>query len=220
MLFEGSGLSSLLLLRHGQASFGAAEYDRLSDLGTQQARLAGVHLRERGLRIDHLLTGPRQRHHTSAAALTEGLGQALDATTEPALDEFADGRQVLQLVAGASGEAGRLALYAQVIEGWSRGEVAIPGAPGADAFCAGVAGWLDRVAQRSERGQQWLAVTSAGVIAAAVCAVLQQPPSALAHWIMMLRNASLTEIVFSGPRRSLLSFNGVAHLPPEAVTRM
>jgi broad specificity phosphatase PhoE len=214
-------LSSLLLLRHGQASFDQAEYDRLSPLGTAQARWVGVHLRERGVRIDHLLTGPRQRHRASAAALVDGLGETLAADTEAALDEFADAGQLLQVIDGVAGETQpRLALYARAIERWSRGEVTIPGAPDAEVFSAGVATWLDGLANGSVRGRQWLAVTSAGVIAAAVCAVLGRPPSELVRWIAVLRNASLTEIVFSGPRRSLLSFNGVAHLPPAAVTLM
>jgi broad specificity phosphatase PhoE len=214
-------LSSLLLLRHGQASFDQAEYDRLSPLGAEQARWVGIHLRERGVRIDHLLTGPRQRHRASAAALIDGLGQTHDASAEPALDEFADGSQLLQMIDSAPGDTRqRLALYAALIDRWSCGAVTIPGVPAAEVFSAGVAAWLDGLALSSGRGRQWLAVTSAGVIAAAVCAVLQQPPSALARWIVVLRNASLTEIVFSGPRRSLLSFNGVAHLPPAAVTLM
>lgn len=214
-------MSSLLLLRHGQASFDAHEYDRLSELGAEQARLAGVHLRQRGIRVDHLLAGPRQRHRDSAAALTKGLGETIEAAIEPALDEFADAGQLLRLIDAAAGEPRqRLALYAQVIERWSRAEAAIPGAPGADAFSAGVARWLDGLALGSGRGRQWLAVTSAGVIGAAVCTVLGQPPSELVRWIAVLRNASLTEIVFSGPRRSLVSFNGVAHLPPAAVTLM
>jgi broad specificity phosphatase PhoE len=214
-------MSSLLLLRHGQASFHTDEYDRLSDLGAEQARLAGVHLRERGIRVDQLLTGPRQRHRDSAAALVKGMGETFEAATEPALDEFADAGQLLQVIdVSVGGARQRLALHAEVVERWSRAEVAIPGAPGADAFSAGVARWLDGLAHSSGRGRQWLAVTSAGVIAATVCTVLGQPPSELVRWIAVLRNASLTEIVFSGPRRSLVSFNGVAHLPPGAVTLM
>ena len=34
----------LLLLRHGQGSMGTADYDRLSELGGEQARLAGARL--------------------------------------------------------------------------------------------------------------------------------------------------------------------------------
>ena len=33
--------NAIVLVRHGQASFGADDYDRLSALGTEQARLLG-----------------------------------------------------------------------------------------------------------------------------------------------------------------------------------
>ena len=40
-LKERTGLAELTLVRHGQASFGAANYDQLSDLGMQQSRWLG-----------------------------------------------------------------------------------------------------------------------------------------------------------------------------------
>ena len=50
-------MSELLVIRHGQASFGQDNYDVLSDLGHEQARAAGAALREAGWVPDRLVTG-------------------------------------------------------------------------------------------------------------------------------------------------------------------
>ena len=39
-------MAELLVIRHGQASFGQDDYDVLSDLGHQQSRAVGALLRE------------------------------------------------------------------------------------------------------------------------------------------------------------------------------
>ncbi|WP_045877185.1 histidine phosphatase family protein [Pseudofrankia sp. DC12] len=64
-------MSVVYLVRHGQASFGAADYDVLSELGHRQAALAGAELRARGVRVDLVATGTlRRQRETAAAALT------------------------------------------------------------------------------------------------------------------------------------------------------
>ncbi len=57
---------TLLLARHGQASFGAKNYDKLSALGCQQARLLGQHYARTGRRIDTILSGSLVRQRDSA----------------------------------------------------------------------------------------------------------------------------------------------------------
>ena len=54
-------MSELLVIRHGQASFGQDNYDVLSDLGHEQARAAGAALREAGWVQDRLVTGTLKR---------------------------------------------------------------------------------------------------------------------------------------------------------------
>lgn len=59
-------MGAIYLLRHGQASFGSDNYDQLSALGHQQARLLGEALRRRGARPDALFSGSMQRHQDTA----------------------------------------------------------------------------------------------------------------------------------------------------------
>lgn len=66
-------MTQLLLIRHGQASFGAADYDRLSDVGRRQARLVGRQLAARGQRFDVLIAGDMQRQRHTAELAVQGL---------------------------------------------------------------------------------------------------------------------------------------------------
>ena len=43
-------MGQLLLVRHGQASFGAEDYDVLSETGWEQGRRLGAHLVRAGVR--------------------------------------------------------------------------------------------------------------------------------------------------------------------------
>ena len=57
-------MGTLYLVRHGQASFGADDYDQLSALGQAQARRLGEYWRESlgpELRFDAVLTGTLRR---------------------------------------------------------------------------------------------------------------------------------------------------------------
>jgi broad specificity phosphatase PhoE len=69
-------MGTLYLVRHGQASFGATDYDQLSSLGQQQCVRLGEYWRERGLAFDAVLTGTLRRHTQTLAAIAEGLNAA------------------------------------------------------------------------------------------------------------------------------------------------
>ena len=58
-------MSELLLIRHGQASFGSADYDALSQLGLRQAALVGDYLVASGHRLDGIYCGTLKRQRQS-----------------------------------------------------------------------------------------------------------------------------------------------------------
>ena len=69
-------MGTLYLVRHGQASFGAADYDRLSALGERQSVRLGAYWRERGVVFNAVLTGTLRRHRQTWAGIAAGLGFA------------------------------------------------------------------------------------------------------------------------------------------------
>lgn len=69
-------MTRLLLIRHGQASAGASDYDELSTLGRAQSRALGRWLAQRRSAPTHVLVGPRKRHRDTFAELAAGYNEA------------------------------------------------------------------------------------------------------------------------------------------------
>ena len=61
-------MTAIYLIRHGQASFGKAEYDCLSELGQKQATHLGASLKARAILFDKVIIGGMQRHQQTATA--------------------------------------------------------------------------------------------------------------------------------------------------------
>ena len=74
-------MGTLYLVRHGQASFGADNYDVLSPLGHRQSVRLGEYFKNRGLRFDAALSGTLNRQVQTLAGICKGLGVALDSAT-------------------------------------------------------------------------------------------------------------------------------------------
>ena len=68
---------SLLLVRHGQASFGKTDYDNLSERGHEQAYLLGKSLAQRGITPDRVFCGGMKRHRQTLAEIAAGAGWQL-----------------------------------------------------------------------------------------------------------------------------------------------
>ena len=77
-------MGSIYLIRHGQASFGADDYDVLSATGVRQAAVLGEHLAALGIGFDRCLSGDlRRQQHTAQAALEQMSAAGFDS---PALE--------------------------------------------------------------------------------------------------------------------------------------
>jgi len=214
-------LSTLALVRHGQAAFGQANYDALSSCGVEQARKTGEFVASRESALSALLVGPRQRHAgTADALLAVRRAPPTTITIEPRLDEFAAGMPIMRrvLAGNSAPRAQRVAEYLALLGAWGNGTHVEPDCESFLDFVARVDAWLRHATGSSAPHQHIVAVTSAGVIAAAVMLTLQLQTDAWSRLIGVIRNASLTEIVFTPDRRNLLSFNSTAHLPKSLLT--
>ena len=65
-------MSILHLVRHGQASFGAEDYDNLSPKGIQQSIELGKALAKQQSTFDHIIVGPHRRHIQTFEGIKEG----------------------------------------------------------------------------------------------------------------------------------------------------
>lgn len=215
-------MGTLYLVRHGQASFGAENYDALSPLGWQQSRRLGQYFAERGLRFDAVLRGTLVRHEQTLQGLAEGLGQALDPLLWPGLNEY-DSEAVIAaihpepLAKPDSPELYRhhFRLLRDGLTQWMAGASAPRGMPSYTDFAAGVAGALAHV-RAHHSGQRVLLVSSGGPISTAVGQVLGTSAPTTIELNLRIRNTSVTEFVFTPKRHMLHSYNTLPHLdPPE-----
>ena len=90
-------MGQLYLVRHAQASFGAADYDQLSALGERQSLRLGQYFAERGLRFDAILIGTLRRHAQTLDSILQGMGTQSEPLTWPGLNEY-DSAAVIEAV--------------------------------------------------------------------------------------------------------------------------
>jgi broad specificity phosphatase PhoE len=81
-------MGQIYLVRHGQASFGQADYDNLSALGAQQGERLGAYFQRKGIRFSAALRGTLRRHEQTLSAIERGAGTEHKALAWPGLNEY------------------------------------------------------------------------------------------------------------------------------------
>jgi broad specificity phosphatase PhoE len=66
-------MGTLYLVRHGQASFGAENYDELSELGHRQSVRLGEYFAQKGISFDRLIAGTLNRHKQTLGDVLQGM---------------------------------------------------------------------------------------------------------------------------------------------------
>ncbi|MDZ3992919.1 histidine phosphatase family protein [Pseudomonas sp. Teo4] len=234
-------MGNLYLIRHGQASFGADDYDVLSPVGVRQSQALGEHLAQLGVRLDRCVAGSlRRQQDTARLALDalQGHGSQVPAVeTDEAFNEFdADGviRALLPALMAVEPEALHVLrnpaqnrsefqrLFALMVQRWHDGEHESDGLETWQAFTARVNGGLQRVLDGAGSGDNIAIFTSGGTIAALLHLVTHVTPSQAFELNWQIINTSLSLLKFRGNDVSLASFNSQAHVQllraPELVT--
>lgn len=192
----------LLLVRHGQASWGQADYDRLSALGEEQSRVLGAALAARGVRPDVVLRGSMLRHRQTTTGMLAGAGWGCDPAEDAGWDEF-DHERLLELhPEGGLEDATRL---------WAGGASEEYDESFAD-FGARVDAALQRTIDRLGPGRTAVVVTSGGPVSRAAATLLGAGAEVWARLNPVTVNSSVTKIVVGRRGTTLVSFNDHSHL--------
>jgi broad specificity phosphatase PhoE len=210
-------MGNLYLVRHGQASFGAADYDNLSELGRRQSVRLGAYFKQKGLQFDAVLTGTLRRHTQTWEGIAEGAGLTQVPLAWPGLNEY-DGEAVIRtLHPGAldkpdTAEAYRhhFRLLRDGLTQWMNGVVSPHGMPSYPEFVQGVTSALDHV--RQHHTGNVLIVSSGGPISTAVGHILGTTPETTIELNFRIRNSSVTEFTFTPKRHMLVTYNTLPHL--------
>ena len=183
----------LMLIRHGQASFGEADYDRLSDLGQRQATRLGEWVTQQGWHFDAIYSGQKRRQQHSAQLIAQAgalrHGGDLHTGTLPEFNEIdAEGifawflanrsdvtdAQRAQLAAPKTYPDLYVNMFKLAINAWLRGELSVPGVPTWESFRVAVHDRLRTIHAQHAPEERLAIVTSGGPMSAAITAVEDQ----------------------------------------------
>ena len=219
----------IYLVRHGQASLGAADYDNLSERGVQQAERLGRYFAGRAITFDAVYAGTLKRHAQTYAGILRGTGltgreaQQANVTMalRPGLNEYdseavigaiATPEQIAAMKSPTSGEGYKqhFAMLRRGIGAWMRGESQPLGMTTYAEFAAGVMAVLDEI--RKSDAQNVLVSSSGGPLSSAVAQVLGLSNEAGIELNMRMRNTAVSELLVTPKRCVLLTFNTLPHL--------
>ncbi|EJE53581.1 fructose-2,6-bisphosphatase [Acidovorax sp. CF316] len=211
-------MGTLYLVRHGQASFGADDYDQLSARGREQAVRLGEHWRERGQVFDAVITGTLRRHTQTLEGIAEGLQTTPEVLQMPGLNEYDSHALITAIHPQPLPKPDTPELYrhhfrllCDALAQWMAGVISPQGMPSWNEFSAGVRSALDHVRQHHV-GHNVLLVSSGGPISTAVGQVLGTAPEVTIALNMRIRNSAVTEFSIAPKRLMLQTFNTLPHL--------
>lgn len=221
-------MARLYLVRHGQASFGSSDYDNLSKLGWQQGEVLGRwfqgHVQPAGL-----FSGTLQRHLQTAQALRQGYGETLPGlATDAGFNEF-DHEAIVHRWRPAWSDRSVMAAdlasqphpakafqkaFSEAMQRWVGGEY--------DDYPESWVAFRGRVLAAFERllGEEadgdLVLVSSGGPITVIVQHLLELSDQRALELNHVMANTGVTQVLFSGQRRTLAVFNSFAHLEAES----
>jgi len=219
---------TLTAVRHGQASYGSDDYDRLSEAGWQQSRRLGEWLVSHEHRFAHVICGGMRRHRETLEAITEAFAKReLDLPTpvfDTDLNEF-DHRAVISAylaenpsaspAAPAGNQRPAQAMVMRMLQGalsrWASGAYEAQLTEGWSAFGARVERGGSRLLERCAEGNVLL-ISSGGTISRLAQRALDAPDLRAVELNLSLRNSALCEFHAFDNVLRMGSWNALPHL--------
>lgn len=203
-------MAEMIVIRHGQASFGADNYDKLSDIGHAQSRYAGDALRKRGWVPDRIVVGSLVRQMETLNSM--GFD---DPEIHAGFNEYDFHNLLAARFDGAVPDVvmgdrkTHFRTLRETIFEWQDG-----GLP------AAAESWLDFTTRieaaltsaTRDGAERVLVVSSGGVIGQTVASIVGAPPKMMMTLNLQVKNTSMSKIIFAGQKRFLHEFNATPHL--------
>jgi broad specificity phosphatase PhoE len=216
-------MSFVYLVRHAQASFGAENYDQLSELGRTQSRWLGEYFAARGLRFARVVAGTLVRQQDTARGVLAAMGADAEAVeTHAGLDEYHAEALYAAHTGGADPRTHQRADYRDywrtfraAMRSWADGTLRdVPETW--DEFGARVNEALASACRDAGRDENVLVVSSGGAIARALVDVLGSPGHVAIELNLQFRNTAFCELLAGGSGLRLISLNTLPHLEEPA----
>ncbi len=224
-------MSEIYLIRHGQASFGEENYDRLSPLGVRQAQCLAKHLARAGKSFDGVYYGEMERQQNTAREFINHYSSKGLAVNGPVVskafneyDSFTVWQALIpEMLADEPSIAKDLdkipgdqkafqRIFAPLMIRWITGKYDADGIPRWDDFTRRVKHGIEELTARHGTNKQLAVFTSGGPIAVAVQVALGLSDKKTLEISWQLFNASITRIKYNSRGIMLAGFNEVTHL--------
>lgn len=209
-------MPTLFLIRHGQASFGSDNYDKLSPIGHEQSVELGRWFADQGIVPDLCAHGTLTRQKETLAGILKGMEISREAEEHPGLDEY-DFKELLNAKYAAGGapkgmhddHKSHFRTLRTTVAEWQRDE--IPNPPETwGAFTARV----DQAcrALMREGVETVFATSSGGAISQAISALLETPGVHQTKMQLQMKNTAVNRFVFTPRNVYFHGFNETPHI--------
>lgn len=220
-------MATLYLIRHGQASFGAENYDQLSELGCRQATLAGEYFRDCGVHFDAAYSGDLSRQRETARLVIASQPKKIPHRIDPRFNEIQNDAQIEFLMPevvkanpkiqalvekGLSSSKDYQKVIDAVFNYWVSPACEDSRIQSWAEFSAGTRQAIAEVIQEQGSGKTIAVFTSGGTLATIVAQVLGLAGEQTYQFYEPLLNCSVTQLFYSGSRISLSYFNDSSFL--------
>jgi len=212
-------MSKLILIRHGQASFGRSNYDQLSELGHKQALWLGEFFHNINLYPTRLISGSLQRHLQTTEALCKGLGIDMAPEIQPDWNEF-DFHNIGRAYLAQHPEATPVentpkaffTVLRHALKAWAEEGLEARLQEDFSGFENRIQRAIDQSTAEDQRDQTVFVVSSGGAISQALRLTLKLDIDTLIDLNLQTRNTGISEFYFNPNKRYLSGFNAVPHL--------
>ncbi|MGH6962340.1 MAG: histidine phosphatase family protein [Dongiaceae bacterium] len=222
-------MAQVFLVRHGQASFGAADYDQLSALGEEQSRLLGAWFSGCGLKFDRVVVGGLKRHRQTAVACLGAMADVPPAETwieDAQLEEYDHiemlhrhrpdlaEREAMARYLTASGNPPHAfqQLFEEAMARWMAGEHDHEYRESWSRFRGRCVGALRRVLDDVGRSKRAVIFTSGGPISAITQELFGLTDARAAQLNWSIVNTAVSKLLHNGERVTLSYLNAYPHL--------
>ena len=215
-------MATIYLIRHGQASFGTDDYDRLSPLGCRQSEVLGEYLRDCGIQLDAAYSGDLLRQRETARLALASQPAEVPLHIDGRFNEIQNDEQIKYLVPtlmeshpgiqqlmqrGLSSSKDYQKLIDAVFNHWVSPECDDPRLQSWADYSGGVRDAVRKVMESQGGGKTVAIFTSGGTIATIVAQVLGLSGEDTYKFYEPQFNCSVSQLFYSGSRISLSYFN-------------
>lgn len=215
-------MASIYVIRHGQASFGEENYDKLSTLGCRQAQVLGEYLRDCGIHFDATYSGDLQRQQKTAKLATASQPGDIKHQIDARLNEIDNEEQLEELLpvvlrskpalqalvdGGLSSSKDYQKVLKQVFNYWVSPNCPDSSIQSWASYNSDVRAVMVEIMAAQGAGKSIGVFTSGGTIATIVAQVLGLGSEHVYNFYEPVINCSVTQLFYSGDKVSLSYYN-------------